>query len=214
MQPQTHRARRLKCKQVPKSSFKLNQAIITGQSVQQEYLTPADLHRGAIINVFGTHITIVDVDKAAEEWCVAFHSRQPISRANPLPGSPSTASTPAPKHQKYPPTLSCRPGPHVQKVSLRCARVGRVCSCIPVPLCPAASDASAQPPRTKSIRIATRNLRAKSARKRMVIALMSTHAIQLLKFFFFDCEFWPVQAPLLCDSTRITRTKKARCVPS
>jgi hypothetical protein len=53
---------------VPKSSFKLNQAIITGKSIHQETLTPADLYRGAVINVFGTHITIVDLDKAAEDW--------------------------------------------------------------------------------------------------------------------------------------------------
>ncbi len=53
---------------MPKSSFKLNQAIITGKSIPQETLTPADLYRGAVINVFGTHITIVDLDKAAEDW--------------------------------------------------------------------------------------------------------------------------------------------------
>jgi hypothetical protein len=59
---------------VPKTSFKLNQAIITGKSVQQDYITPADLYRGAVINVFGNHITIVDVDKAAEDWHVTLHS--------------------------------------------------------------------------------------------------------------------------------------------
>jgi hypothetical protein len=63
--------------QVPKTSFKLNQAIITGKSVQQDYITPADLYRGAVINVFGNHITIVDVDKAAEDWHVTFRSDTP-----------------------------------------------------------------------------------------------------------------------------------------
>jgi hypothetical protein len=65
---QAYTAQALNRKQVPKSSFKLNQAIITGKSVQQEHLVPADLYRGAVINVFGTHITVVDMDRAAEDW--------------------------------------------------------------------------------------------------------------------------------------------------
>jgi hypothetical protein len=108
--------------QVPRTGFKLNQAIITGKSVPQEYITPADLYRGAVINVFGTQITIVDADQAAEMWyavvCCELLSCFAASRASLMasPGSLNTALILVPKPLKFPRTHSFQPAPCDQKV--------------------------------------------------------------------------------------------------
>ncbi len=54
------------------------------------------MYRGAVINVFGNHITIVDVDKAAEDWHVTFHSdtsRRPVDKRSAVLHVPVLSAT-------------------------------------------------------------------------------------------------------------------------